>query len=31
MGMCEVVMASPDVTIEGGGVVRTGDMSDSNG
>jgi hypothetical protein len=31
MGMCEVVMASPDVTIEGGGVVRTLDMSDSNG
>jgi hypothetical protein len=31
MGMCEIVMASPDVTAEGGGVVRTGDMSDSNG
>jgi hypothetical protein len=31
MGMCEIVMASPDVTAEGGGVVRTMDMSDSNG
>lgn len=31
MGMCEIVMASPDVTAEGGGVVRTLDMSDSNG
>ncbi|MBX3259817.1 MAG: DUF4150 domain-containing protein [Labilithrix sp.] len=31
MGMCEIVMASPDVTAEGGGLVRTLDMSDSNG
>jgi hypothetical protein len=31
MGMCEIVMASPDVTAEGGGVVRTLDMSDTNG
>jgi hypothetical protein len=31
MGMCEVVLSSLDVTAEGGGVVRTLDMSDSNG
>jgi hypothetical protein len=31
MGMCEIVMASPDVTAEGGGVVRTMDMGDTNG
>lgn len=30
MGMCEIVMASPDVTAEGGGVVRTLDMTDQN-
>src|SRR4051794_39724792 len=28
MGMCEVVMSSVDVLAEGGGVVRTLDMSD---
>lgn len=31
MGMCEIVMASLDVTAEGGGVVRTLDMTDQNG
>ena len=31
MGMCEIVMASFDVKAEGGGVARTGDMSDGNG
>ncbi len=31
MGMCEITMASVDVLAEGGGVVRTLDMSLSNG
>lgn len=31
MGMIECTMASPDVTAEGGGVVRSFDMTDQNG
>jgi len=31
MGMCEIVLASMDVTAEGAGVVRTLDMTDQNG
>jgi hypothetical protein len=31
MGMCEITMSSMDVFAEGGGVVRTLDMSLSNG
>ncbi len=31
MGMCEIMMASPDVTAEGAGVARTLDMTDQNG
>jgi hypothetical protein len=31
MGMIECMMASVDVTAEGGGVVRTLDMTDQNG
>ncbi|MEJ7728288.1 MAG: PAAR-like domain-containing protein [Polyangiaceae bacterium] len=30
MGMCKITSASSDVLLEGGGVVRTGDMADSN-
>lgn len=31
MGRCGIIMASPDVKAEGGGVVRTLDSSNSNG
>ena len=30
MGMCQITSASSDVMAEGGGLVRTADMSDSN-
>ncbi len=31
MGMCEMLTASPDVSVEGGGVARTLDKTNSNG